>query len=390
LWTRGDRKDFDEWARLAGNSRWSYEGLLPYFRKSERHFDPGVDVKQHGLDGPVSLASVSSTGRNYPLRDLFKSALESAGIHEIADANAGSPFGIGEATEARLNDLRLIASEAYSLKGVRVMTETLVHRLLIEDQHGRKVATGVMLADGTMYHAEREVILCAGAYRTPQVLLLSGIGPAAELARLGIEQVVEAPHVGKNLFEHMGTKQLLRLRHPEAGAAAGSPQWTDPAFQKGNALDWVVCHSVPVDGLKAALAADESEVTNEHPLLDEQGCHVEVLLQYITSREANPKIPPDGTHITSLVIALHPTSRGSIALTSVDPTDAPLIDMNCYATQADRYVMREGLRKFAEVIHETAAGQEMIIGEAVPDGLPPLTSSSTDEDIDRRVAQAAL
>ena len=371
------------------DSRWSYEGILPYFRKSERYHDPQVDLKQHGLDGPVFLVTPSSSGRNYALRNPLKAAWMAAGIQEITDESSGSPLGISEALESRSNGSRLIASEAYSLNGVEVMTETLVSRVLLEDKDGQKIATAVELADGTTYLAKREVILSAGAFRTPQVLLLSGIGPTTLLAQHGISQIVDAPQVGKNLFDHMGVTQYFRLRHPESGAGVGSPHWTDPKLQTGNPLDWVVCHLVPKEGLKAALSKDEPNVTDEHPLLEPPRCHVETVLQYAAAKGANPKIQLDGTHVSSHVVGMLPTSRGSITLQSRDPAMAPIIDLNYYATEADRYVMRVGLRKFMEAVCDTAAGQEMIISETVADGLSPMKSTSTDEEIDKRVFQAS-
>ena len=382
--------DYDAWANLLGDSRWSYQGLLPYFRKSEQHQDPEVDLKQHGRDGPVPLCSVSSSGRNYPLRDQLKSAWISAGVDLNLDANSGSSLGIGEAVECRINGSRLIASEAYSLKGVKVMTDTLVKRVLIKEKDGEKTACGVELADGRTCLSKREIVLSAGAYRTPQILLLSGVGSATELARHGITQVVDAPEVGQNLYDHMGVKQFWRLRHPDTGAAVGSSKWTDPAFQTGNPLDYVVCHLVSQEGMKAALSKDEGHVTDDHPLLKPLRCHVETAMQYAAVSKANPVVPLDGTHVSSHVMGMLPTSRGSVTLESTDPAAAPIIDMNYYGTEADRYVMREGLRKFMDVIHNTPAGQAIIASETVPEGFEPLTASSTDEQIDKRVAQAAM
>ena len=311
-----------------------------------------------------------------------------AGVQEIRDPTSTSPLGIGEATESRIGGSRLIASEAYSLTGVHVITESMVRRILLDEKVDRKRAIGVELINGRIFFARREVILSAGAYRTPQILLLSGIGPAEELARHDIVQLVDAPCVGKNLFGHMGLKQYWKLRHPEIGAAVGSPYWIDPAFHTGNPVDYVVCHSVPHEGLKHALALDEPGITNEHPLLEPLRCHVETIMQYAGANKADPAIALDGTHTFSLVMGMLPTSRGSVTLQSKDPTENPLIDPNYYATRADRYVIREGVRKFMEVVHDTPGGQEMIACETVPDGLPALCPSSTDKDIDVRVAQS--
>lgn len=151
--------------------------------------------------------NVTSSGRNFPLRDMVKAAWEAVGLEQIPDANSGSPQGFADLTENRKNGLRQLACDAYPLSGVQVMTETLVKRVVVEQIDGRKIATGVELASGEVIAANEEIIISAGAYRTPQVLMLSGIGPAAELKKHGIKQVVELPEVGKNLHDHLGIPQ---------------------------------------------------------------------------------------------------------------------------------------------------------------------------------------
>ena len=389
LWTRGDQKDYDTWANLSGDPKWSYEGLLPYFRKSESHYDPTIDRKQHGLEGPVPLVSTASTGRDYPLKGLLQEAWQSAGIEKIADANSGSPLGIGDAIECRANRERIIATEVYPIKGVHVLTETLVSRVIVEELDGKNVATGVDLVDGRTMNAQRQVILSAGALHTPKVLLLSGIGPARELARHGIPQKVESPQVGRNLFGHLNVKQFWKLRHPEIGAAMGAENWTNPEYKGANPIDFVVCQSISREGLKPALAADEGDVTDDHSLLKDPRCHVETFVQYAAINKDNPALKPDGTHIQSVVLTMLPTSRGSVTLSSWDPKDMPLVDTNSYATEADRHNMRQGLRKIHQVFLNTAAGQEMVVEETMARELTPLTSTSTDDEIDRRVQQTA-
>ena len=163
LWTRGDRKDYDTWAKMSGDPKWSYDGLLPYFRRSESNYDPDLEAEQHGLDGPVPLVSTASTKRDYPLRGLLQEAWSSVGIGKITNPNSGSPLGVGDAIECRANRQRIISTNVYPLKGVQVYTETLVKQITLEQQDGRQVATGVEIDDGRIIKAEREVILSAGA-----------------------------------------------------------------------------------------------------------------------------------------------------------------------------------------------------------------------------------
>lgn len=208
---RGDRIDYDVWGKLVGDARWSYAGMLPYFRKSETHHTPWGNPKDHGFEGGMYTSSVTSSGRNYPLRVMVKAAWEAIGLEQIPDANSGSPQGFAELTENRKNGKRQLATDAYPLTGVKVLTDTLVKRVIVEQLHGRNVATGVELANGEVIKAQKEIIISAGAYRTPQVLMLSGIGKTEELTKHGIESVADLPEVGKNLHDHLGIPQRCVL-----------------------------------------------------------------------------------------------------------------------------------------------------------------------------------
>lgn len=123
------------------------------------------DLQQHGFDGPVWDASVSSTGRDYPLRDTIKAAWASAGVPALPeyDGNDGHPRGLAEVVENMKNGLRQLASTVYPLNGVTVMTNTLVKKVLLSTNGGTITATGIELANGTQYLARREVIVSAGS-----------------------------------------------------------------------------------------------------------------------------------------------------------------------------------------------------------------------------------
>jgi len=203
-WTRGDFSDYDEWARVIGDDRWSYQGMLPYFQKSEHYYDSKADAKLHGFDGPIHVISVSASDpkRVYELRGPVRDAFVEIGVPRN-DLSNGSMAGISEYAENWRNGLRQASSVAYGLKGVQVLTETMVQRVLFsKNDDGKQVASGVQLADGREMSSRKEVIISAGAFRTPHVLMVSGIGPADHLAKHNIPIVVDAPMVGKNLFDH--------------------------------------------------------------------------------------------------------------------------------------------------------------------------------------------
>jgi choline dehydrogenase-like flavoprotein len=373
-----------------GDDRWGYEGLLPYFRRSEHHFDSAADPKQHGFDGPMYTSSVTSSGRKYPLRDTILKAWKRLGLEETADANNGTPQGIAELVENRRDGLRQLTSVVYSLQGAHLVTETMVGRIMLTDGQQGKVATGVELADKRQFHVKAggEVILCGGAYRSPQILMLSGIGDQEELARHGISQQVDLPWVGKNFHDHQMIFRYWKVRHPEKGLAMGSPALTDPAFNRGNPADWLATTTVPQEELKAVIAKDEGKsVDDDHVMLKGPRSHLEMNVLYAAfgAEQIGLKIPVDGTAIMSYYMACLPTSRGSITLGSADPEAPPVIDPNYCATEADRFVMREGWRVLSRLMLETPEGQDLVADEIRPEGQGCLPSDASDADIDARI-----
>ena len=386
-WIRGDASDYDLWARLVKDSRWSYSGLLPYFRMVEHYHTRDVDTKEHGFEGPIHTQSISSTHRDYPLRDQLRAAWASTGSPLVADANSGHPQGLSELIENRRDGLRQVASSVYPLGHVEVKSGTSVHRILLEQSNTKPAATGVQLSNGETLLARKEVIVSAGAYRTPQLLLLSGIGPPDDLANHNITVKVDAPGVGKNLFDHMAVPQWWKLRNPQAGLAAGASNFLKPSHAKGTPVDWMVTQGIPPEGLKNALIKDGEETNYGHPLLASNRSFTESFVVYAAANSENPTIPLDGSHITSTVLALLPTSRGSVVLTSSDPDIPPLIDPNYNATEADRYVTRTALRKMMEVLLDTKEGQAIIQDETIGEGQKLLTSTSSDQELDERIKE---
>lgn len=189
-WLRADASDYDEWADVVGDKRWSHEWLKSWFRKSEHFHDPGADANEHGFDGPIHVTSVSadqSGQRKYLLREPVKEAWTELGISPSLQEKNGAIAGLAEMHENSRDGLRQPTNTAYPLDGVKVFTQTIVHRVTFSGT----TATGVELADGRKITARKEVIICAGAYRTPQLLMLSGIGPAETLTEQGV------PHLAR-------------------------------------------------------------------------------------------------------------------------------------------------------------------------------------------------
>lgn len=402
-WMRGHKPDFDDWAELVGDQRWSYNGQLPYFKRVEKIVDPGTDQAQHGLKGPISVTSVSTTGRQYPLRNAVLKAWKEVGIQQKPDGNCGDPLGVVEYRENRANGKRQIASSCYSLKGVTVLTNSLVAKIILDGTNGGRSspirALGVQLVDGTEYRAAREVILSAGAYRSPQLLMLSGIGCKTHLASHCIPVVIDAPEVGKHLKDHPMYSTYWKLRSPEerGGLVLGSknPLFTQPQFATGNPVDWITTTTLPTEGLRKAIEKDEgtiepvSSLASQHPLLRTVRAFAELFVVYAASSANDPVILFDGSHVTASIVGLQPTSKGTVRLASANPLQGPLIDPQCYTTEVDRYAMRDAVRRTTALFTRTSWSASMIAGETPPSDFPPLSQETTDDEIDARIAHSA-
>lgn len=303
------------------------------------------------------------------------------------DGNAGEPNGVGDLFENRHEGRRQIASVVYPLDGISVLTDTLVANVLLEPNfniHRPHRAVGIQLSNGTEIKA-RDVILSAGAVRTPQILMLSGVGPPSELAKHKIFPKVIAPDVGQHLADHGLFPVMWKLKDPSAGYAIGSgnPLFNETQYGWGTPSDFLVSAGVDdTKGLAKAIEEDEGRKPDPktHPLLNQERTFNEYVIQYAGL--------PDGSTITSATINLLPTSRGSVTLASADIKDAPLVDPNYHATAVDRFVARDGMRRLIALTEgHTPLGRDILDGDAGAPGFDkPFTADSTDEYIEKRFA----
>lgn len=368
-WLRGDRADYDAWGTHVNDDRWSYEGVLPWMRKSEAYFDTSASAVHHGFHGLIHVRPVSADpSRTYPLREPIKDAWAELGVDYVKpDESNGSIRGLSEIHENSRQGSRQMAHLCYDLKAVRVITEAPVSRVIFDDSG---TAIGVELADGRRFGARKEVVLSTGSYRTPQILMLSGVGPAAVLSEHHIPLVRANDAVGANLYDHYAVYFAFRLKDPSRGLALGAPQLSDPAFFKGMPYDWVINECVPS-------ATDPSRT------------HLELFTAY--SPLGFPGIPTDGAHIVACAMLLLPTSRGAVTLASASPSAHPLIDPNYCASAADRAALVHGSRRVLAAMIGTEAMAEYVEVEVPPSGegiprLAPLTLGSSDEEIEARIA----
>ncbi|GGA65710.1 dehydrogenase [Nitratireductor aestuarii] len=371
VFVRGHREDFDRWARN-GATGWSYEDVLPYFRKLENW--AGERAECRGADGPLD---VRENAYQDPLNAAFAEALPAYGLPRNPDYNRGDMRGFAPLQQTLRGGRRASAAVAYlkpSLKRPNLKLESgaLVERLTIEE--GR--ATGLIYRRGGNLHtvrARREVILAGGAYNSPQLLMLNGIGPAVELAAHGIAPLLDLPAVGRNLQDHPVV--LLEYDRLDEGPFMRASRW-DRAILNGLAAYLAgkgSATNVPSSGLGFVHLDPESPVPE-----------VQYLFRPI-SRLARPWFPliaaQGPNRFGCSIILLHPQSRGSVTLKSPDPAASVRIVPNFLGSENDRRLLRGairlGRRILADKAFEKSRGAEILPGD----------SAVTDEALDRYLEQ---
>ena len=387
---RGDATDYDHWAQIVNDQRWSYHGLLPYFKRTETYHDSHADPAVHGLNGPIHTSTAFTSERSYPLTDPTRNAWQRLGLKVNPDGSAGSALGMWDLVENRRDGLRQLPSTAYAFhqSNLTVLTGTQVARVLFDQSSTKPRAMGARTLDGRDIHANREVILCASAYRTPQLLMLSGIGSKSELSKHHVQCLVDNPAVGKNFCDHMAVYTWWKLRHPEKKLSI-SPDLVkeNPQLSGGHPWTVVAVQGVDKEGLDKASQRDSPTASPA----DAARCHIETFVVYAKggSDETAASIPSDGSHITIGFMPMLPTSRGDISLHSADPAAPPVVNPNYYATNADRFIAHEAFRNLMRLTHDTPEFQDLLVGETTPKDMPELDANATDEQIDAQIKRVA-
>jgi choline dehydrogenase-like flavoprotein len=356
-------------------------------QKSESFHPEGRNPDQHGFEGPVYAQTSTSTNRKYPLRDQVEESWNQlVGFPTLAeyDANAGDPIGVADLCENRENGKRQLASSVYSLDGVTIVTDELVQNVLITRDGQYPKAAGVRLANGTEFQA-RNTIVSAGALRTPQVLMLSGIGPRDVLEGQGIEVIVESAAVGRNLIDHAIVDTKWKIRDPSQGYAPGSgnPLFEEERFGWGYAQDFMVSGSVNREGLIDNIGVDEGATPDPatHPLLRKP---FRTFLEYVLMYNG----ADDGSAVNLQAFLFMLSSRGHITLGSNSIDDFPIVNPQYLSTATDRFILRQGLRnlwRFAASDLTTMA-RDILDGQIVPEGLEALRGDMSDDELNAWLA----
>ena len=364
IYVRGNRHDYDRWAQM-GLAGWSYDEVLPAFRRSEGHVER--DGAYHGTEGELTVCRARSDN---PLFDAFVEAGRQAGHPVNDDFNGPEQVGFGRYDFTIRRGKRCSASAAF-LNPVRhrpnlsVATDCLVRRVAVE--RGR--ATGVEVMQGgetRTLRAEREVILCAGTVNSPQLLMLSGIGPGEALKRHDIPVIHELPGVGRNLQDHVDcvlsyvcTKPVTLYRELRVDRMIRS-------VAEGMLFGRGIATTFPYEAgaffkSRPELVAPDLQVHFMPALESTAGLHLPTPFR---------KPPADAGHGFALRLGpINPESRGWIGLRSADPAAPPLIQPNYLEDEADRRATVAGIRMVRDVIAQPALdtyrGAELAPGDAL-------------------------
>jgi choline dehydrogenase-like flavoprotein len=364
IYIRGHRADYDDWA-AEGNPGWSYDEVLPWFRQAE-HNERGAD-EFHGTGGPLNVMDLRSPN---PLVDAFVTAGRQAGYPLNADFNGAEQEGIGAYQVTHRNGERCSAAKAYvtpnlSRPNLHVLTGTQATRLLFVGQ--RAVGVEVLRGGQTQQLlAEREVLLAAGALQSPQLLLLSGIGPSSELLRHGIGVVQDLPGVGRNLHDHVDVVQVVDA--PKLTDSFGLSLSAIPKLIRGIG-EWRKLRS----GMLTTNFAEAGGFVRSG--IDEK--IPDLQLHFVVGKLIDHgRKTVLGHGYSCHVCLLRPKSRGSVTLASGDPLAAPRIDPNFLSDRDDVDRLVRGFRLMRGLLQQPAlarlGGREMAMS----------ASARTDDEIE--------
>jgi choline dehydrogenase len=335
IYMRGQKRDYDHWAAL-GNRGWSWDEVLPYFKRVE-DYAHGADA-WHGAGGELR---VEERRVNWEILDAWRDAAEECGIPKIPEFNRGDNFGNAYFQMNQRRGVRWSTTKAF-LRPVRhrrnleILMHAQVTRLRIEEHAGARRAAGIEFTHGgqRLYvSAQREVILAAGAIGSPQILQLSGAGPGELLRSCGISLVHELPGVGENLQDHLQIRMVYKVH----GVSTLNQRANSLFGRVAMGLEYLLFRTGPLTQPPSQLGAFAR--SNSREATPNIEWHVQPLS---LDRFGEPLHPFPA--ITPSVCNLRPTSRGSVRIASPDPLAYPTIRLNYLSTDKDRQVAADAMR----------------------------------------------
>jgi len=377
IYMRGQSRDYEQWAQLTGDDTWRWKEVLPAFRQHEDYY-LGED-ELHGAGGEWR---VEKQRLRWDILDAFAQAAQQAGVPHSTDFNRGNNEGVGYFQVNQKNGWRWNSAKAflrptcYGRPNFEMWTSAQVAKLDIEKQDDGSVrCIGAQVWDGheTVHvRATREVLLCAGSIGSPQILQLSGIGPAALLRRHGIEVKVDLPGVGANLQDHLQIRAVFKIDGaPTLNVLASS------LFGKARiGLEYAMKRSGPMSMAPSQLGAfTKSSPELAWPNLE---YHVQPL-----SLDAFGEPLHSFPAFTASVCNLNPTSRGTVQIKTPRFEDAPAIAPNYLSTDEDRKVAADSLRVTRTIVAQPA------LAKFKPQEWKPGTQYQSDDELARLAGDIA-
>ena len=371
VYVRGNAADFNRWSKM-GATGWDYQSVLPYFKKAQCA-DEGRDIDNYrGGDGPLGTTTGAMIN---PLYGEFLRACQQAGHPYTADLNGAQQEGFGPMPMTVAQGQRSSTSRSYlrpvmQRKNLRVLTEAQVQRIQLQDN--RAVAVDLLLSGKAQrLTANKEILLCAGAINSPQLLMLSGIGPAAHLHSVGVEPLIDSPQVGQNLMDHLEvyvqqacTKPVSLHKHLGLlGRAKIGAQWFASRAGLGATNHFEVGGFI------------RSDASQAQP--DIQFHFLPTAMTYDGSAKAR------GHGFQVHVGPMLPKSRGAVTLRSPRPNEAPRIVFNYMSHADDWRVFRSAIRQAREIFAQPA------LKDLRGPELSPGAAQVSDEQLDAFVAAHA-
>jgi choline dehydrogenase len=338
IYMRGQSRDYDHWATLCGDDAWRWDQCLPHFKSHEDHWRGADAMHGSGQEWRVDKQRLS-----WEILDAFAAAAEQAGIPATPDFNTGNNEGVGyfevnQKKGVRWNTAKAFLRPVFARPNLQVWTGAQTTRVLLDGEAGQRRAVGIEVqpVEGgapLRVMAKREVVLAAGAVGTPQLLQLSGIGPAALLQEHGIGVQHDLPGVGENLQDHLQIRAVFEVQDVKTLNTMANSLWGKGLI----GLEYLLRRSGPMSMAPSQLGA----FTKSSPELawPDLQYHVQPL-----SLDAFGEPLHSFNAFTASVCNLNPTSRGTVHIRSKRAQDAPRIQANYLSTEHDRRVAASSLR----------------------------------------------
>jgi choline dehydrogenase len=351
IYMRGQARDYDAWAKATGDDTWRWSNVLPDFRAHECSYrcEDGAFSESHGRDGEWR---VSRQRLRWDILDAFAEAAEQAGFARIPDFNTGdnagvSYFDVNQRGGFRVSSAKAFLKPARARANLTVWTHAMTERLQLDraanDALRCSGVTVIRERERVHVRATREVILAAGAICSPQLLQLSGLGPAPLLREFGIDVLRDSPGVGANLQDHLQIRPVFKVRGVRTLNALASSFWGRLAIGLEYALRRTGPMSMAPSQLGAFVRSDPGR-----PFANLQ-YHVQPL-----SLRAYDQPPDAFPAFTASVCNLNPESRGSVRIRSPQVSDPPRIAPNYLSTEEDRRIAAESLRITRRIVEQPA------------------------------------